>query len=117
MVSGATSISVAMARLGGQLVRVSTPANSNVRPDLVVGDSVQLYLDGTGEGGPAAVQVLLNSGVSWRLIFAGGASQTSVDLTDGKFGGTVLTSQGWAEAGPRYLIDAPAGASSLNVTG
>jgi len=183
VVNGATSVSVRTARLGPELLRVTTPPTSGLRPDLVIGSTVQLYLDSAGGNGPAAVQVVLNSGVSWHLLFAGGANQTSADLSGGRFagadfaagssliamslprpsgtvtvqlsggasqvsvglptgvpvqlrllggassaillghtytgiaGGTVLTSPGWAQAHSRYLIDAPAGVSTINVTG
>jgi hypothetical protein len=183
VVNGATSVSISTGKLGSQLLRVSTPPTSNLRPDLVIGNTVQLYLDSSGGTGPAAVQVVLNSGVTWHLVFAGGANQTSADLSGGRFGGadfaagsnliamtlprpsgtvtvqlaggasqvsvglppgvparlqldggassaillghaytgiaggTVLNSPGWAHAQARYLIDAPAGLSSINVTG
>jgi hypothetical protein len=87
VVSGATSVSVSTADLGTELLRVTTPPNSGVRPDLVIGATVQLYLDSSGGSGPAAVQVELNSGVTWHLLFAGGASQTTADLSSGRFGG------------------------------
>jgi hypothetical protein len=87
VVNGATSLSVSTARLGSELLRVSTPPNSGLRPDLVIGGTVQLYLDSAGGSGPAAVQVVLNSGVTWHLLFAGGANQTSADLSGGRFGG------------------------------
>jgi hypothetical protein len=183
VVNGATSVSVTTAKLGSELLRVSTPPTSGLRPDLVIGNTVQLYLDGAGGSGPAAVQVVLNSGVTWHLLFAGGANQTSADLSGGRFGGadfaagsnliamtlprpsgtitvqlaggasqvsmglppgvpaqlrldggassaillghtytgiaggTVLTSPNWQSAHARYLIDAPAGVSAINVTG
>jgi len=91
VVSGATTVTVGTASLGSELVRASTPSDSGVRPDLVVsGGTVQVYLDQGGQSGrdgPAALVVLLNSGVTWRLLFGGGASQTSVDLGAGRFGG------------------------------
>lgn len=87
MVSGAATITIGTASLGTELVRASTPANSGVRPDLVLGGTVQVFLDQTGLPGPAALKVLLNSGVAWRLVLAGGADQTSVDLGAGRFGG------------------------------
>jgi hypothetical protein len=183
VVNGATSLSVTTASLGSELLRVATPANSGIRPDLIIGSTVQLYLDATGGSGPASVQVVLNSAVTWHLLFAGGASQTTADLSSGRFGGadfaagssliamtlprptgtitvelaggasqvslglpagvpaelqldggassalllghaytgiaggTVLTSPGWAGARARYLIEAPAGMSAINVTG
>jgi hypothetical protein len=183
VVNGATSVAVSTAKLGPELLRVSTPPTSGLRPDLVIGSTVQLYLDSSGGSGPAAVQVVLNSGVTWHLLFAGGANQTSADLSGGRFGGadfaagsnliamtlprpsgtvtvqlaggasqvsvglppgvparlqldggassaillghaytgiaggTVLSSPGWTHTSARYLIDAPAGLSSINVTG
>src|ERR1700728_418555 len=57
VVNGATSVSVSTARLGSELLRVTTPPDSGIRPDLVIGNSVQLYLDAAGGNGPAAVQV------------------------------------------------------------
>jgi hypothetical protein len=183
VVNGATSLSVTTAKLGPELLRVSTPPNSGLRPDLIMGTNVQLYLDSGSGNGPAAAQIVLNSAVTWRLLFAGGANQTSADLSGGRFGGadfaagssliamtlprpsgtitvqlaggasqvsvglpagvpaqlrllggassaillgraytgiaggTVLTSPGWAHARDRYLIDAPAGVSTINVTG
>jgi hypothetical protein len=182
VVNGATSLSVSTAKLGSELLRVSTPPTSGLRPDLVIGTNVQLYLDSAGGNGPAAVQIVLNSAVKWHLLFAGGANQTSADLSGGLFGGadfaagssliamtlphpagtitvqlaggasqvsvslptgvpaqlrllggassaillghtytgiaggTVLSSPGWDHASNRYLINAPAGVSTINVT-
>jgi hypothetical protein len=87
VVSGAATVTISSARLGGELMRASTPANSGVAPDLVAGTTTQLFLDGTGRPGPAALRILLNSQVTWRLVFTGGASQMSVDLGAGRFGG------------------------------
>jgi hypothetical protein len=87
VVSGATAVAISSARLGGGLLRASTPADSGVVPDLVVGDKAQLFLDGTGLSGPAALRIVLNSQVTWRLVFTGGASDMSVDLGAGRFGG------------------------------
>jgi hypothetical protein len=87
VVSGATTVAISSANLGGELLRAFTPADSGVAPDLVVGDRAQLFLDGTGRAGPAALRIVLNSRVTWRLVFTGGASLTSVDLGSGRFGG------------------------------
>jgi hypothetical protein len=87
VLGGATSITVGTARLGGDLLRVSTPAGAGIRPDLVSGHAVRLFLDSTGTGGPAAVRVTLNSGVAWRLAFAGGSAQTSMFLGRGQLRG------------------------------
>jgi hypothetical protein len=87
ILSGATSITIGTAHLGGDLIRVSTPAGAGIRPDLVLGRAVQLFLDSTGTGGPAAVRVTLNSAVAWRLTFSGGSTQTSVYLGSGRLRG------------------------------
>jgi hypothetical protein len=87
VVSGATTVAIGSARLGNELMRASTPAGSGVAPDLVVGDKVQLFLEGTDLPGPAALRIVLNSQVTWRLVFTGGASDMSVDLGAGRFGG------------------------------
>jgi hypothetical protein len=101
-----------------ELLRASTPADSGVAPDLVVGDRAQLFLDGTGGPGPAALRIVLNSRVIWRLVFTGGASSATIgNLTyTGVAGGTMLTMPGWASALRRYDIDAPAGVSAISVT-
>jgi hypothetical protein len=87
VVSGATTVTISSARLGTVLIRASTPANSAVAPDLVVGRTTELFLDQAGGSGPAALQVVLNSQVTWRLVFAGGATQISVKLGAGRLGG------------------------------
>jgi hypothetical protein len=87
VVSGATTVAISSANLGHELMRASTPADSGVAPDLVVGETAQLFLDGTGRPGPAALRIVLNSQVTWRLVFTGGASLMSVDLGAGRFGG------------------------------
>jgi hypothetical protein len=45
---------------------------------------VLLYLGPAGHGGPAAVHILLNPHVIWRLIFVGGTSLTTVSLSQGR---------------------------------
>jgi hypothetical protein len=80
VVNGATTITVGTADLGGNLIRVSTPENSGIRPSLLGRGTVMLYLDPVGGSGPAAVRILLNPHVTWRLRFAGGTSLTSLNL-------------------------------------
>ncbi|HEY7144747.1 MAG TPA: hypothetical protein VH637_10900 [Streptosporangiaceae bacterium] len=91
VVSGAATVSVSAARLGGDLLRASTPPDSGVRPALVAGQAVQVFLDGTGQGGPAALRIVLNAAVRWRLVFSGGASQTSVSMAGGRLSGADFT--------------------------
>ncbi len=83
VVSGAATVIVGTANLGDNLIRVSTPASSGVRPVLAGRGPVLLYLGPAGHGGPA-VHILLNPHVIWRLMFAGGASLTTVSLGQGR---------------------------------
>jgi hypothetical protein len=87
VVNGASTVTVGTADLGGNLIRVSTPGNSGIRPSLLGHGPVLLYLDSTGGSGPAAVRILLNPHVTWRLRFAGGTSLTAVDLGHGRVAG------------------------------
>lgn len=114
MVSGATTITVGTADLGGQLLRVSTPVNSGIRPDLVTGRKVLLYLDSTGLGGPAAVRILLNPGVTWRLEFAGGTTATSVDMRHGRVSGLDFAAGSSAIA---LTLPRPAGTATVVLAG
>jgi hypothetical protein len=84
VVNGATTVAVGTANLGGNLIRVSTPRDSGIRPSLAGHGTVLLYLNSTGGSGPAAVRILLNPHVIWRLEFAGGTSLTSVELGHGR---------------------------------
>ena len=100
VVNGATTVTVGTASLGGNLIRVSTPDNSGIRPALAGHGPVLLHLDPTGGSGPAAVRILLNPQVTWRLRFAGGTSLTSVNLGHGRVAG----------------VDFAAGASVITMT-
>jgi hypothetical protein len=75
VVNGATAVTVGTADLGDNLIRVSTPAGSGIRPVLTGHGPVLLHLEPTGQGGPAAVRILLNPHVIWRLRFAGGTGR------------------------------------------
>jgi len=88
VLSGATTVTVDTAALGGDLARASVPAGAGVRPRLVVsGGTVQLFLDSAGGPGPATVRVTLSSALAWRLGFSGGATLTSVFLGRGQLRG------------------------------
>lgn len=80
VVNGATTLSVGTADLGNVLIRVSAPDGSGIRPRLAGRGPVRVLLDTTGQSGPAAVHILLNPHITWRLLFAGGTSRTTVNL-------------------------------------
>jgi hypothetical protein len=92
VLSGAASVTVSAAALPGQLLRAWTPTGSSIRPELVVvNGTVQVYLGGTGHSGPDTVWIQVSSAVRWRLQFSGGASQTSVQMSNGAVDGIDFT--------------------------
>ena len=92
VLSGAASVTVTATPMGGQLLRVSTPADSQVRPELTNNSGrVELFLTSTGLSGPAAVSVQVNSAVTWQLQFSGGASETVLARARGKLAGIDFT--------------------------
>jgi hypothetical protein len=116
VVSGAATVTVTVtvAAMPGKLLRVWTPAGSGIRPELVESAGrVQLFLTGGG-GGPSAVSVQLSSAETWRLQFSGGASQTILDLGNGKVSGIDFT------AGSSLIqmrLPRPAGTATITLAG
>jgi hypothetical protein len=81
VVSSATTLVVRTGDLGDDLVRIATPDNSEVAPQLVMADdTVALHLTGTGDGGPKAVDIELSDDVRWELRFSGGYTDVDADL-------------------------------------
>jgi hypothetical protein len=96
--SGTAILDISTGRLGGTLLRVSTPDGAPVRPVLSDSGLVVLSLDGTAPSGPGtgrqdsgyAVKVVLNAAVTWGLDLAGGTQLTKVDLRGGKVAGIAV---------------------------
>ena len=96
--SGTAILDITAGRLGGTLLRVSTPDGAPVRPVLSDSGLVVLSLAGTAPGGQGprgqgpgyAVKVVLNSAVTWSLDLAGGTQLTKVDLRGGKVAGIAV---------------------------
>ena len=96
--SGTAILDVSVGRLGGTLLRASTPDGAPVRPVLSDSGLVVLSLDGTAPGGQGphgqgsgyAVTVVLNAAVTWSLDLAGGTQLTKVDLRGGKVAGIAV---------------------------
>jgi hypothetical protein len=92
--AGTPFLDVSMGRLGGTLLRVSTPDGAPVRP--VLSGSQLIVLSLAGATGPSAqgsgyvVKVVLNSAVTWSLDLAGGTQRTQVDLRGGKVAGVAV---------------------------
>src|SRR6266576_2116572 len=92
--AGTPFLDVSMGRLGGTLLRVSTPAGAPVRPVLSGSQLIVMSLAGaTGPGAQGSgyvVKVVLNSAVTWSLDLAGGTQRTQVDLRGGKVAGVAV---------------------------
>ena len=106
--SGTAILDISVGRLGGTLLRASTPDGAPVRPVLVNSGRaapglIVLSLAGAGPGeqGPGgapakgqdsgyAVKVVLNAAVTWSLDLAGGTQLTRVDLRGGKVAGIAV---------------------------
>lgn len=69
-------------------------------------------------GGASRLLVRLPDGVPARVTAGGGAGEVVLDGAPrtGVAGGTVLSSSGWPGAGPRFDVDAVAGAALISVT-
>ena len=94
--SGTRFLDISMGRLGGTLLRVSTPDGAPVRPVLSGSNLIVLSLAGaSGSGGSGnsgyVVRVVLNSAVTWALDLASGTERTVVDLRGGKVAGMAVT--------------------------
>jgi hypothetical protein len=95
--SGTPVLDISVARLGGTLLRASTPDGAPVRPVLSGSSPVVLSLAGDqpapsrGRSGGYAVSVVLDSAVTWSLDLAGGTQRTDVDLRGGRVGEVAVT--------------------------
>jgi hypothetical protein len=106
--AGTPFLDISTGRLGGTLLRVSTPDGAPVRPVLSGSQLIVLSLAGaSGPGGSAGsggddasasprgsgyvVKVVLNSAVTWALDLASGTQRTVVDLRGGKVAGLAVT--------------------------
>jgi hypothetical protein len=93
--AGTPFLDVSMGRLGGTLLRVSTPDDAPVRPVLSGSELIVLSLAGASaehvQGSGYAVKVVLNSAVTWSLDLAGGTERTQADLRGGKVAGVAVT--------------------------
>jgi hypothetical protein len=96
--SGTPVLQISVAKLGGTLLRVSTPDDAPVRPVLSGSELIVLSLTGAAPGQGSgheqasgyAVKVVLNSAVTWSLDLAGGTQRTEADLRGGKVGGIAV---------------------------
>jgi hypothetical protein len=88
LASGAETVTVRGADLGDDLFQVTTPDGDDAVPLATIqGDRTTVRLASNKGEGASAVEVLLNSRVTWRLLFSGGAQTQTVDLTGARLAG------------------------------
>ncbi|GAA3342215.1 hypothetical protein GCM10020358_36410 [Amorphoplanes nipponensis] len=81
LVSDTAVIDLRAGDTGADLYRITTPQDGSVLPRAQVNPAgVRLFLDEKGERGDAAVTVLLNAEVRWRLRVTGGIKAGVFDL-------------------------------------
>jgi hypothetical protein len=83
--SGAATVTVRGADLGDDLFQVTTPDSDDAVPRATIdGDRTTVRATSDSGEGAGAVEVRLNSRVTWRLVFRGGAKTQTVDLSGGR---------------------------------
>ena len=117
--AGTPFLDVSVGKLGGTLLRVSTPDDAPVRPVLSGSRPIVLSLAGASAppgsaGSRYVVKVVLNSAVTWSLDLAGGTQRTEADLRGGKVAGVAVTA-GSAELD--VSLPRPAGTVPLLLAG
>jgi hypothetical protein len=115
LINGSDAVKVRLADLGDTMFEVSTAESAKSAPTVQVdGSSVVTGLRGTGEAGPAVVQVVLSDDVRWRVELVGGAVDEVVDLTGGP-GGDVDFGAGTSRA--EAVLPAGRGTQSVTMRG
>ncbi|MFG1677484.1 hypothetical protein [Micromonospora sp. NPDC049282] len=91
LVDGLTSFTLRAADLGDDLYRIATPDDAGVTPrPQLAGDRVRLRIEENGRPGPSAVEVVLNSRLTWRLRLVGGVREQLLDLGAARLAGIEL---------------------------
>jgi hypothetical protein len=129
VLSGAPSVSVRVASLGGDLLEAATAPGYGARPvaevNMAGGDGrsagvIGLSLDpassaaGTGLAGGAQLSVTLSADVTWQLDFGGAATQVTADLTGGHVAGLDF---GQGSSQVRLTLPRPAGTTLVRLDG
>ncbi|MGC4890954.1 MULTISPECIES: hypothetical protein [unclassified Micromonospora] len=91
LVDGLTSFTLRAADLGDDLYRIGAPDDAGVTPrPRVDGDRVRLRIVENGRAGPAAVEVVLNARLTWRVRLVGGVREQRLDLGAARLAGIEL---------------------------
>ncbi|MEU4692607.1 hypothetical protein [Actinoplanes sp. NPDC023714] len=87
LVDGTTEVNVTIGKVPSGWYRVTSPDGSGVTPRAELdGDTVKVFVKGTGPEGSARVDVLLGEDVDWSIRMRGGARVANFDLTRGTLG-------------------------------
>lgn len=115
LVNGLTTFGLRVADIGEDLYRISTPVDSGVTPHPeVLGTRLRLRVAESGRPGTAAVEVVLNSRVTWRLRLVGGVDEQLLDLVAARLTRVELIG---GSSRTRLLLPAPAGTLTVRMTG
>ncbi|MFC4147862.1 hypothetical protein ACFO0M_16515 [Micromonospora mangrovi] len=115
LADGLTTFGLRTADLGEDLYRISTPPDGSVSPRAELsGDRVRLRVQERGRRGTAAVEVLLNARVTWRLRIVGGVDTQLLDLTSGRVAGVELVG---GATRTELRLPPPAGTLTVRMTG
>ncbi|MDQ7905810.1 hypothetical protein RB614_14925 [Phytohabitans sp. ZYX-F-186] len=88
LASGAETVTVSGADLGDNLFQVTTPDSDDAIPRATIqGDRTTVRLTSNRGEGASAVEIRLNSRVTWRLVFTTGAKTQTVDMSGGRLSG------------------------------
>ncbi|MBQ1041243.1 MULTISPECIES: hypothetical protein [unclassified Micromonospora] len=115
LTDGLTRFALRTADLGDDLYRIDVPEDAGVTPrPLMVGDRVRLRIEENGRRGPAAVDVVLNSRVTWRLRLVGGVSEQRLDLGEARLAGIDMVG---GASRTRLLLPRLNGSLTVRMTG
>jgi hypothetical protein len=115
LLAGVSTVQVSMKDLGGDLYRISTPADAGIKPSPAIkGNDVQLQVDRDGTGTGGQIQVVLSTAVRWQLRFSGYADEQRVNLSGGKVSSVEMVA-GMHKA--ELQLPAPSGTVPVKITG
>jgi hypothetical protein len=115
LLAGVSTVQVSMKDLGGDLYRISTPADAGIKPSPAIkGDDVQLQVDRDGAGTGGQIQVVLSTAVRWQLRFSGYADEQQINLSGGKVSSVEMVA-GMHKADLR--LPEPSGTVPVKITG
>jgi hypothetical protein len=115
VVSGATTIDVALGDTGGKLFQATTPPDSGLLPQAVVsGSHVSMSLASAGPPGVSALTVVLDPDVVWTVNIDGGATSDVVDGHLGKLAGVTIAA---GATSIELTLPSPSGTTTVHETG